>query len=332
VNRTLFQLAAMLAAAVPLAAQPKFLTGAQIDTRSAAAGLEQQFRPLLAAAPQPTWIGYSVPSVRTYSLGCEFVSNDGWRGPGVIHLEPPDHVVVMFRVAGNAVERIRALSPDCEIDADGVPVHWLDDVKPAESVALLTGYIGESTMSHNSALGAIAMHADASAEAALDRFAAAGQPQSLRLRAISWLGSARGRHGFEALKNFLANDSDERVRERAVSALGSNKDPEALELLMATARSDRNVRLRSAAVGQLGHKPAVKVLGTLSQIVAGDPDAQVQRRAVSALRELPDGEGVPALIELVKSAKTAELKKQAMSALEQTRDPRALAFFEQVLR
>ena len=48
-----------LAIALPLAAQPKLLVNAQVDTRSAAAGLEQQFRPLVTAQPQPAWIAYS---------------------------------------------------------------------------------------------------------------------------------------------------------------------------------------------------------------------------------------------------------------------------------
>ena len=43
----------LMAAALPLAAQPKLLIDAQVDTHSAAAGLEREFRPLLAAQPQP---------------------------------------------------------------------------------------------------------------------------------------------------------------------------------------------------------------------------------------------------------------------------------------
>jgi hypothetical protein len=125
----------LMAATLPLGAQPKLLVNAKLDTRSAAAGLEQTFRPLVTAQPQPAWIAYSVPSTRV-NLGCDYV-RDGWSQPGVIHLEPPDHAVILFRVDGGAVERIRTLSPDCEIDAGDLPVHWLADVKPAESVALL---------------------------------------------------------------------------------------------------------------------------------------------------------------------------------------------------
>src|SRR5947209_7023232 len=171
----------VLAAALPLAAQPKLLVNAQTDMRSAASGLEREYRTLLAAQPQPAWIGYSVPAVRTYNLGCDYV-RDNPASAGVVHLEPPDHVVVMFRVENNALNRVRALSPNCEIDAGGVPVHWLNDVQPAQSIALLTSLVAERDGAGSGALHAIAMHADPAAERALERFLAPDQPDAVRLR------------------------------------------------------------------------------------------------------------------------------------------------------
>ena len=283
-----------------LAAQPRLLTNAKVDTRSAAAGVEREFRALLTGEPQPAWIAWTVPSVRSYALGCEYVSHDGWAAPGVIHLEPPDHAVILFRIVNHTLERIRALSPDCEIDAGGVPVHWLNDVKPAESVALLAGWVASSEISRNGALGAIAMHDDAAADAALDRFAATGQPEDLRRRAIGWMGSARGRHGMETLRSLLANDANSAVRARAIAAIAESKEPDALALVVATARDDR--------------------------------DQQVQQRAISALGNLAAGKGVPVLIEIAQKSPSVDMRKHAMNALQQTHDPRALAFFEQVLQ
>jgi hypothetical protein len=219
--------AILVLAALPLAAQPRLLSNAKVDTRSAATGLEREFRALLIEQPQPAWIGWTVPSVRSYGLGCEYVGHDGWFAPGVIHLEPPDHAVILFRVVNRTLERIRALSPDCEIDAGGVPVHWLNDVKPPESVALLAGLAADSEIPGNGALGAIARHDDPSADSALDRFTAAGQPDDLRRRAIGWLGSARGRHGLETLRNLLASDANSALRARVIGAIAESKDPDA---------------------------------------------------------------------------------------------------------
>lgn len=236
----------LLAAVLPLAAQPKLLLNAQVDRRPAAAGLEGEFRGLVAAQPQPAWIGYTVPSVRSYNLGCEYVSPEGRTVPGVVHLEPPDQAVILFRVVGGAVERIRSLSPDCEIDAGGVPVHWLTDVRPADSVALL------ATFHTREAVTAIAMHGDGSADAALERLASSGQPEEVRRRAAYWLGAVRGPRGLQAVKDLLAKEDGEAVRRQAINGLAASRQPEALDLLIATARSDHDQKLRREAFNAIG--------------------------------------------------------------------------------
>jgi HEAT repeat protein len=319
-----------MAAALPLGAQPKLLVNAKPDTRSAAAGLEQTFRPLVAAQPQPAWIAYSVPSTRA-GLGCDYV-RDGWSQPGVIHLEPPDHAVILYRVDSGAVERIRTLSPDCEIDAGGLPVHWLADVKPAESVALLDAFATQRERFMDGAMSAIASHSDPAADAALQRYLAPSQPESIRLRVVSWIGNMRGRRGFEVLKSLIASDPSDRVRERAISTLGNSKEPEALDLLLSTARKDASPRMRMQALSALNRHSGAKVLGTFQDAIENDPDLQVKRRAVGALQSMPDGEGIPLLIQLAKATRDNEVRKQAMTSLGQSRDGRAISFFEEVLK
>jgi hypothetical protein len=323
----------LLAAALPLAAQPKLLVNANLDTHSAGAGLEAAFRPLVTAQPQPAWIGWAVPSVRSYNMGCEYVFRDGQMtsGQGVVHLEPPDHAIIMMRVDQGAISRVRYVSPDCEIDAGGVPLHWLTDVQPAQSVGLLATLVSEREPGSSNAMGAIAMHADASADRVLDGLAGAQQPLSIRQRAVSLLATERGHHGFEVVKGLISNDTDERVRERAVQALGNSKDPGALDLLLETARRNSNPKLRAQALSALARRPEPKILDTLKAAI-DDPDITVQRRAISTLNSLPDGEGIPLLIQVVKTTKNPDVRKQAMNTLQGSRDPRALAFFEDVLR
>jgi len=192
----------LLAAALPAAAQPKLLINAQVDTRSASAGLEPAFRSLLGVQPQPAWIGYSVPSIRSYGLGCEYVSPEGRSVPGVVHLEPPDQLVMLFRIEGGEVSRIRSLSPDCEIDAGGVPVHWLAEVRPGDSVAFLTSF-AQATIT----------------------------PRSLRSNAIRALGMSADPAALDALMGIARNGMDKSARRQAVNAISWSKDPRALAFL-----------------------------------------------------------------------------------------------------
>jgi HEAT repeat protein len=266
------------------------------------------------------------------SLGCEFVSRDGaWWSSGTIHLEPPDHAIILFRVVAGAVERVRTLSPDCDIDAGEAPFHWLTDVQPAQSIALLAGFATHEPP-FSSAVGAIAVHGDPAADQTLDRFAAAGQPDSLRQRAIANLGSARGKHGFDVLKGLIANDPDERIRTRAISALESNKEPESLDLLISLSQTDKDAKVRAQAVRELGHKRDAKAIAAIGAALDKDTDLTVQRAACSALQGLPDGEGIPRLIQLAKETKNQQIRRQAMSSLQNSHDPRALSFFEDVLK
>ena len=204
----------LLAAGLAWAAPPKLLVNAQLDTVSGGGGLERAFRPLVTAQPQPAWIGYTVPLVRGYNLGCEYVSPGGSTAPGVVHLEPPDHAVILFHADMGAITRIRVVSPDCEIDAGGVPVHWIDDVRPEESTALLKTFA-----------------------------AAPGQRQT------------------------QTNDRREPLRENAVHALSVSADPGALDLLIAMARMDENSRIRRLCVTALARSKDPRATAFLEDVL-----------------------------------------------------------------
>ena len=321
----------LLAAVLPLMAQPKLLVNAKVDTKSAASGLEGAYKALLSAQPQPAWIGWEVPSVPSTSLGCEFV-RDGYASAGVIHLEPPDHAVILFRVEGNRMDKLRTLSPFCEIDAGGLPMHWLTDVSPAQSVALLSTLVPQRELERNGAVTAISIHADASADPVMDKLVAPNQPDWLRKETASLIGSRRGKHGVDVLKGLIANDQSLVVKQAAINALANSKEPEALTLLTATARNDKDPKLRSQAIGTLARKPGQPVIDTINNAIATDPDPSVRRRAVDTLGNLPDDGGVPALIQLVKTSKDPDVRKQAMNKLQNSHDLRAIAYFEEVLK
>ena len=69
------------------------------------------------------------------------------------------------------------------------------------------------------------MHADASADQALDELVAQSQPDQVRRQAIFWLGNARGQHGFEIVSRVVREDPSDKIREHAIFALTQNKEP-----------------------------------------------------------------------------------------------------------
>jgi hypothetical protein len=287
------------------------------------------------AQPQPAWIGYTVPTVPGHEQNCNYGGDyiRGVRPPGPVHLEPPDQVQILFRIQDNRVGKIREISGDCQLDADGVPIRWIRDVRPAESIAFLATFVTlDSDHIRDGAVAAIALHADAAADEALERFAAASQPESLREKAVFWMGAARGRRGYDTLRRIVTADTDDHIREKAIFALSISKEPQAVDTMIAVAHNDASSHVRGQALFWLAQKAGKKAVGAISDAIDRDPDTEVKKKAVFALQQLPSGEGVPMLIQVARSNKNPAVRKQAMFWLGQSNDPRALAFFEEVLK
>ena len=91
-------------------------------------------------------------------------------------------------------------------------------------------------------------------------------------------------------------------------------------------------RLRQRALFWIARRAESQAAGIITQAIDNDPDVEVKRQAVSALSQLPRDEGIPLLIKLARSHTNPVVRKQAMQRLGQSNDPRALSFFEEVLR
>lgn len=347
-------LAALAVASLALAQQPR-LTNAKIETRAVTSGLDREFHTILSAESGPAWIGYAVRAVPgdhqmcCYSSFEDAAGNRCCRGcalealptgvtvssgPGPIPLESSGYIFVLFRIEQHAVDRIRTFSADCELDGGGLPMHWFTGVPPGESVALLSGFAvqaGAERRLAEPALVAIALHADAAADQALEKFVEPGQLDALREKATFWLGNARGRRGFEVLRRIVTGDASDRVREKAVFGLSVSKEPEAVAVMIAVAKNDHSSRVRGQALFWLAHKAGEKAAAAITEAIENDPDTEVKKRAVFALQQLPPDEGVPLLIQVARGNKNPAVRKQAMFWLGQSNDPRAVQFFEEVL-
>ena len=82
-------------------------------------------------------------------------------------------------------------------------------------------------------------------------------------------------------------------------------------------------------VGQAAEEAATKGLADL--VDADDGEREVQESAVFALSQRPRDEGVPVLLRVAQTHKDREIRRKAIFWLGQSGDPRALAYFEEVL-
>ena len=333
------RLAALMAVAVSVCAQEPKVQNARMERHSAAGGLESLFRSLVAAQTAPGWIGYSVPTASgrfnscCWNGCCGGCSLEGGRSmgqtvaaDGVVRLEGSPVMFVLYRAEQGRIGKIRTFSLDCPIDAGGLPIHWLTDVNPAQSVALLSTF-----PEMESAIGAIAFHAGPQADAALEKLTATGMPDKTREKATFWLGNARGRRGYEILRGLLQNDPSDRLREKTIFALTQSKEPEAIPAIIQAAKNDKSPHVRGQALFWLAQTAGKAATASITNALENDPDTEVKKKAVFALSQLPKDEGVPLLIQVARTNRNAVARKQAMFWLGQSKDARALAFFEEVL-
>jgi hypothetical protein len=336
-------------------AQERFVN-AQVTSRDGR-DLKAAFESSRSASRGPSWIGYAVPGVEAQAGCC----NDCWDGAGrrasscrledgggastrrqgprevrPAPLEGSRELLVLWRVEGGQVDRIRPFGGGCTLDAGGLPVHWLTDVKPADSVALLASFVERSEQGTrplvDAALVALALHADVQADAALERFVAPGMALELRKQAAFWMGVARGRRGFENLRRVVRDDPQPEMREHVVFALTQSRESGATDEIIAVGRRDPSPRVRGQALFWLSQKAGQRAAGTIARAIDEDPEAEVKDKAVFALSQLPRDEGVPLLVQQARSNRDRRVRQQALFWLGQSGDPRALAFFEEILK
>jgi HEAT repeats len=369
-TRATLALACLLAAA-PAAAQVRIDNG-KVTRHDGASGLDRAFRPLVKSAAEPYWIAYAVPVVDGDRVMCCWRSGGGdtWVDGGVVFrngadaccgacgLEPgrddatnitrkasgasvqlsQTRFSIFFRVVSGAIDRVRVFSEECALDAGGRVVHWIDDVKASESVTLLMTFVPASATGTrrdrvvDGAITAIALHGDPAADTALDTLVARDRPDYLRKRAAFWMGQARGRRGFETLRRLVVDDPSIAFRKSAVFALSQSREPEAIPTIIDLAKRDPSSEIRGEALFWLAQKAGRKAAETITEAIETDPETDVKKRAVFALSQLPKDEGVPLLIKVARTNRNPVVRKQAMFWLGQSKDARAIAFFEEILR
>ena len=323
---TLFALTAVAA----LAQQPK-IENAKLETRAFSGSLAAQFSQFGSG---PWWAGYSEAMIS--GQHGDMCWNEGNRGdaraPGTpIRLEGPTALVVLVRMENGAISRVRTTTPDCLIDAGGLPFYWLTGVPVSESVAWLKSQV--SATGRDQTILPIALHAGAEATRALEELTSPTQPDKVRERTAFWLGNSRGAEGLRVLERMLASDPSRKVREQVIFAMTQSKETRAMERVIETARNDKDPHVRGQALFWLAQRAAKQqATATISTAIRSDADASVRARAVFALTQIPNGEGMPQLIDLAKNSTDAAVRKKAMFWLGQSKDSRAVDFFAQVLR
>jgi hypothetical protein len=152
-------------------------------------------------------VGYRVPMTRPAKTA---MSPTEWCC-GRCRLEPPAELTVLARVEMGAIAALRSMGVDCDLDGGGMPVVWLTDVKPDESVAWLASLVTPDSANAGkrpapltrSALAAIGQHDARSAVPVLVSLARQNDSRAIRGEAMFWLGRSSDPRALEFLEQTL---------------------------------------------------------------------------------------------------------------------------------
>jgi hypothetical protein len=357
--------AVLLAATASVAAsqtqQPpaSLIQNGKIETR-AGQSIDREMTAL--SSPEPVWLMWRVPMVPGDRDLCSsyYSDRDGysrsfmidWNPPGAqtaarpqgaasagpVALEAGTGLLVLVRTIDGSVERLRTIADDCPIDAAGRTINWLGGITPAESLRFLESLTRSDRMDRfgvdsrrntaNAALNAISLHRDPAADAILDRLAQTGDQ---RRQAAQAMASTRGPQGFAAVQKLLAAEKEPEMRRSLVAALGSTREPGTPGALKPFL-SDSDARMRAEAIYWYAVRGGAAVIGEVTRLVENDADDNVRKRGVSGISRLPVNDSIPALIQIARSTKNPVVRKEAVSVLSRSKDPRAVALMEELIK
>src|SRR5260370_11189558 len=201
--------ALVLLAATAFAQHPRIVHG-MVTSVAASPDLGAQIR-----GSRTKYIGYAVPEIEGERVMCCFQDFGEFRSGGTCVLDHEGNVfsnddrdephpidsgafAVLNSVVNGQIDRARSYSMDCELDANGAAVTWIDGVDPRKSVALIASILSVPGLHSDYVMSTLALHADPSATTELERILkSADASDESRGHAAFWLGQTRGRRGFE---------------------------------------------------------------------------------------------------------------------------------------
>jgi len=325
------------------------------------------------------WVGYQFEVRPGVAIDFEIVdgsgsisiSNDGWSIMSDSRYETRELGVFFFyETARETFTRAEVYNLRREHQYGGYPVYWAGHATNEESLNYLKSIIDSNAPEMNRlsdrAAFALALHDDARVETLLTDLIKKPAAESIRNRAIFWLGyTPESQAKNEFLAGIVRSDRESsEARQQAMSAIGMSRAATTLPLLETLyetmtsrdlkrralggiGRSDNrdgaatylirvaenapDLELKKGAVSNLGRVAGDKSLGALTSTLDSNPEVELQKQAVMAIGRRPKDEAVPILIRTARNHPNAEVRKIAVQLLGHTGDERAISFFKELL-
>ena len=298
---------------------------------------------------QDGWVGYRVPMVAGHGNSCCYSGKgagysegrgcnlDSGKGTTLSMQDGTDAAAgdlsVYWHVVNGKTDQVRTYSADCPVTSNKA-VRWIDPVQSADSIRSIAQWVESGTSTRkgeDSALVAIALHADAEATTTLIDFAATGKAPKLREESIFWLGQTRGAPGADFVERVARTDLSDEIREHAVFSLSQSDVKDAYDRVLGISKSDTSADVRGKALFWMAQMGDPRAQADIIAALDTETSEDVREEAIFALSQLDEKVATHALIMVVRGNYPRSVKEKALFWLGQTGTDEALAFIDEVL-
>lgn len=228
-----------------------------------------------------SWVAWVVPGGAGRSVCCwngdsccttcsldgrsGFTSSKRNANPPVQQLTPS--IVIITRINGHSVERIRMFDAECPVDGHGATVHVLSNVSPAQSIDWLLGHLSSGERTANEILAAVAMHEHESVVPRLITLARSAERTDVRRGALFWLGQRAGEKAAGELRRAVDEDPAVDVREHAVFAISQLPRERSVPMLLELVKTHKSPAIRKKAMFWLAQSEDPRALDLIEAIL-----------------------------------------------------------------
>jgi len=299
--------------------------------------------------PADGWVSWEVPAVEgAPDMCCWNGMQPGAAARGACKLDnqrgnignvahaTTDSIRIYVRVAGGNIDRLRALSASCPVEA-ATPIQDLGAQEADASARWLIANarraeVTKHQSSRENALEALGMHRGEVAYGELASVARGGNSQDERRTAMFWVAKGRGVAGATLVTELMFGDKDPDIREHGAFAITVSQSPRISQDLVRLGNTDKHGEVRAQAWFWLAQTGAAEAENAIGAALRKDSDDRVREQAIFALSQLPDERATRALIAMAEDQSLSrEQRKRAVFWLAHSDAKGAQAYLEKVL-
>lgn len=335
--RIVFAICFTLAATVAVAAQQtKSFT--PVDGANLRAKIDNAVTQGKANAQSPLfWVAYQFEVRPGVAVDFEIVSDNGavtWSNDGFSMMSDPRYetrelgLFLLFEKARNAFTRAEVYNLRRDHQFSNYPVYWAGKATNEESLNYLKSMVDAASSDVNQlsdrAAYAIALHDDARVEGILTELVKRPAPESIRNRAIYWLGYTPESPAKNVLLAEIVRNQREPgdARRQAIGALGMSRSAANLPVLENLYETMTSRDLKRGALSGIArndnHDAAASYLIQVAQSesdVLRVNDFELQKSAISGLGRIEGEKSLTFLTHTLESNADVQLQKQAVMAI-----------------